>query len=119
LLADFSSGVCVEYLPPYSSDFWPIKEAFSKIKAFLCQHHTYYSQTMGDGILFDMYEITDIITVKDAAGYFMLSGYFRTTIHCCMYISECQATGAYKTCRITNEIIVCWKQVQFEVQVSK
>jgi transposase len=66
----------VEYLPPYSPDFQPIEEAFSKIKAFLRRYRAYYSQTTGDGILFDMYEITDIITAKDAAGYFMHSGYF-------------------------------------------
>jgi transposase len=76
LLADFSLGVRVEYLPPYSPDFQPIEEAFSKLKAFLRRHRTYYSQTIGDGILFDMYEITEIITPEDAAGYFMHAGYF-------------------------------------------
>jgi transposase len=69
-------GVRIEYLPPYSPDFQPIEEAFSKIKAFIRRHRTYYSQTTGDGILFDMYEITVIITPEDAAGYFMHAGYF-------------------------------------------
>jgi len=54
----------------------PIEEVFSKIKAFLRRHRDYYSQITGDGILFDMYEIMDIITADDAAGYFMHSGYF-------------------------------------------
>ena len=74
--ADLYIGVQIEYLPPYSPDFQPIEEAFSKIKAFLQRHHTYYSQTMGDGILFDMFEITEIITQGDTAGYFMHAGYF-------------------------------------------
>jgi transposase len=76
VFADFYLGVWIEYLPPYSPDFQPIEEAFSKIKAFIRRHCTYYSQTTGDGILFDMYEITEIITPEDAAGYFMHAGYF-------------------------------------------
>jgi transposase len=69
-------GVRVEYLPPYSPDLNPIEECFSKIKHFLRRHRDYYSQTIGDGILFDMYEIMDIITANDAAGYFRHAGYF-------------------------------------------
>ena len=54
----------------------PIEEAFSKIKHFLRRHHDYYytaapnaagdegevGDDAGDGILFDMYEVLDIIT---------------------------------------------------------
>src|ERR1700720_4116571 len=69
-------GVRVEYLPPYSPDLNPIEECFLKIKHFLCRHCDYYSQTTGDGILFDMYEIMDIITANDAANYFRHAGYF-------------------------------------------
>lgn len=69
-------GVRVEYLPPYSPDLNPIEEVFSKIKSFLRRHRTYYSLTTGDGILFDMYEVVDIITAEDAAGYFIHAGYF-------------------------------------------
>jgi transposase len=76
LLADSCLGVRVEYLPLYSPDFQPIEEAFSKIKASLRGYCTYYSQTIGDDILFDMYEITEIIIPEDAAGYFMHAGYF-------------------------------------------
>lgn len=68
-------GVRVEYLPPYSPDLNPIEECFSKIKHFLRRHRDYYSQTTGDGILFDMYEVTQIITPTDAAGYFWHAGY--------------------------------------------
>ena len=69
-------GVWIEYLPPYSPNFQPIEEVFSKIKAFIQRHRTYYSQMMSDGILFDMYEITEIITPEDPVGYFMHAGYF-------------------------------------------
>jgi hypothetical protein len=72
----FDPGVQVEYLPPYSPDLNPIEECFSKIKHFLRQHRDYYCQTTVDGILFDMYEVMDIITTNDAAGYFMHAGYF-------------------------------------------
>jgi len=54
--------VRIEYLPPYSPDLDPIEEAFSKIKHFIQHHNTYYNSATGDGILFDMYEVTDIIT---------------------------------------------------------
>ena len=68
-------GVHVEYLPPYSPDLNWIKEAFSKLKHFLRRHQDYYLATTNDGILFDMYEIFEIITSEDAAGYFMNAGY--------------------------------------------
>jgi len=71
LLAD----VKIEYLPPYSPDFNPIKQAFSKIKHFLRRHQEYYLSTADDGILWDMYEIMEIITPEDAEGYYGESGY--------------------------------------------
>jgi len=37
---------------------------------------TYYLATTNDGLLYDMYEIFDIITPEDTAGYFMNAGYF-------------------------------------------
>jgi hypothetical protein len=72
----FVVGVRVEYLPPYSPDLNPIEEAFSKIKAYLHHHHDYYGATAGAGIMFDMYEVVDIITPLDAVGYFLHAGYF-------------------------------------------
>jgi transposase len=65
------TGVRIEYLPPYSPDLNPIKKAFSKIKHFIRHHNAYYNLTIGDGILFDMYEVMDIITPEDADGYFL------------------------------------------------
>jgi transposase len=69
-------GVRIEYLPPYLPDLNPIEEAFSKIKYFLRRHQDYYQAETGDGMLYDMYEIMEIITAEDAIGYFMCSGYF-------------------------------------------
>jgi transposase len=69
-------GVCLEYLPPYSPDLNPIEEAFSKIKHFIRRHQDYYSATQGDGILYNMLEVLDIIMPEDAEGYFAHAGYF-------------------------------------------
>jgi transposase len=66
----------LEYLPPYSPDLNPIEEAFSKIKHFLRRHQDYYISETGDGILFDMHEVMDIISDDDAMGYYMHAGYF-------------------------------------------
>jgi len=68
--------VRIEYLPPYSPNLNPIEEAFSKINHFIWHHNTYYNSTTGYGILFDMYEVTDIITPDDTDGYFIHAGYF-------------------------------------------
>jgi transposase len=69
-------GVQIEYLPPYSRNLNPIEEAFSKIKHFIRRHGDYYAATTGDGIMFDMYEVLDIITSEDTEGHFMRAGYF-------------------------------------------
>jgi hypothetical protein len=67
--------VRIEYLPPYSPDLNPIEEAFSKIKAFIRRHGDILSHK-GDGLLFDLMEIMDIIMPEDAIGYIMHAGYF-------------------------------------------
>jgi transposase len=64
------------YLPAYSPDLNPIEEAFSKIKHFLRRHHDYYQATEGAGLLYDMWEVTEIITPDDAEGYLVHAGYF-------------------------------------------
>lgn len=76
------SGVHVEYLPSYSPDFQPTK-VFSKIKALFCWLHDYYNQTTGDGILFDMYKVTKIITPKNTMGYYTCRLLLKN--HLCMY----------------------------------
>jgi transposase len=69
-------GVRIKYLPPYSHDLNPIEEAFSKIKHFLRWHQDYYAERTGDCILFDMYEVLDVVTSDDAESYFAHAGYF-------------------------------------------
>jgi hypothetical protein len=49
-----------------------MEEAFLKIKHFLCHHQEYYLSENEDRILFDMYEVMEIITM----GYYMHAGYF-------------------------------------------
>ena len=69
------AGVHIEYLPPYSPDFNPIEEAFSKVKSFIRR----YARLMavdGDGIIFDMIIAMDVVTAEDAKGYFRHAGYF-------------------------------------------
>ena len=72
----YCSGVQIEFLLPYSPDLNPIEEAFSKIKHFLQCHQDYYLAMTDDGIIFDMYEVMEIITPEDASGYFRHAGYF-------------------------------------------
>lgn len=69
-------GVRIEYLPPYSPDLNPIEEAFSKIKHWIRRYQDYYGATQGDGILYDMLEVLEIITPEDAEEYFIHAGYF-------------------------------------------
>jgi transposase len=72
----FFIGVRVEYLPPYSPDLNPIEEAFSKIKHWVRRYQDDYGATQGDGILYDMLEVLEIITSEDAEEYFIHAGYF-------------------------------------------
>jgi transposase len=69
-------NIRIEYLPPYSPDLNPIEEAFSKIKHFIRRNQDYYGASTDDGILYDMYEVLEVITSNDAAGYFGHAGYF-------------------------------------------
>ena len=68
-------GVQIEFLPPYSPDLNPIEEVFSKGKAFLC-HNWVLLVCKGDGMLFDLIEITEVVTASDTGGYFLYAGYF-------------------------------------------
>jgi len=65
----------VEFLPPYSPDLNPIEEAFSKIKAFIRRHAQLMSH-QGDGMIFELMEIMNVVSDKDAIGYFLHAGYF-------------------------------------------
>jgi hypothetical protein len=79
---DFTNftGLWVEYLPPYSPDLNPIEEAFGKIKAFIRHNNDLFAASIGDAIIFDMYEALDVVTPLDVMGYIIHAGYF------CCYI---------------------------------
>jgi hypothetical protein len=74
-LITVSTGIRIEFFPPYLPDLNPIEEAFSKIKAFL-HHHRLYLTREGDGMIFELMEVMKVVTGDDAMGYFMHGGYF-------------------------------------------
>ena len=68
-------GVQYIYLPPYSPDFNPIEEAFSKIKYWIRRHHDIFEE--GPGLIYDMLLVMNtVITPDDALGYIHHAGYF-------------------------------------------
>nr|GAT53351.1 transposase domain-containing protein [Mycena chlorophos] len=68
-------GVRIEYLPPYSPDFNPIEEAFSKVKTFIRRNRDVFALRRGAGLLYDMRVAMETITPQDARGYFVHAGY--------------------------------------------
>jgi transposase len=68
-------GVRIEFLPSYSPDLNPIEEAFSKVKAFIHRHRAILVHE-GDGMLFDLMQIMEVVNAEDATGYFIHAGYF-------------------------------------------
>lgn len=71
----FFVEIHIEFLPPYSPDLNPIEEAFSKIKAFIRRHGAVLVHK-GDGMIFDLMQIMEVVTGDDAVGYFIHAGYF-------------------------------------------
>jgi hypothetical protein len=69
-------GVLIKYLPPYSPDLNPINEVFSLIKHFLRQHKDYYGRTQGDGIMYNVYKVLDIVTADNVKGFIAHARYF-------------------------------------------
>lgn len=72
-------GMHYEFLPPYSPDFNPIKEAFSAIKAHLWQHGNLVQVAMAESNNADVYvhlhKAVWSVTSEDAAGWFRDCGY--------------------------------------------
>ena len=66
-----SVGASVLFLPPYSPDFSPIEEAFSKIKAILGSIEARTQQTLVEAIG----QALDAVSHKDALGWFSHCGY--------------------------------------------
>ena len=74
-IADSLLEIRIEFLPPYSPDLNPIEEAFSKVKAFIQRHRSLLANE-GDGMVFDLMQIMEVVTSSDAVGYFLHAGYF-------------------------------------------
>jgi transposase len=66
-----SAGASVLFLPPYSPDFSPIEEAFSKIKAILRSIEARTQQTLLEAIG----QALDAVSRRDALGWFAHCGY--------------------------------------------
>jgi transposase len=66
-----AAGCRLVYLPPYSPDYAPIEQAFSKLKEFLRRRGA-RTQAELDAAIADA---LDMITAEDARGYFKHCGY--------------------------------------------
>jgi transposase len=66
-----SAGCELLYLPPYSPDFSPIEEAFSKVKGLLRKAGTRSREALVEA----MGEALDAVTAQDARGSFAHCGY--------------------------------------------
>jgi transposase len=67
-----SAGSCeLLYLPPYSPDFNPIEEAFSKVKGLLRKAEARSRETLVKAIV----NALEAVTVRDAKGFFEHCGY--------------------------------------------
>src|SRR3712207_5260092 len=66
-----SAGASVLFLPPYSPDFSPIEEAFSKIKAILRSLEARTQETLVEAIG----QALDAASQGDALGWFSHCGY--------------------------------------------
>ena len=66
-----SAGCKLFYLPPYSPDFSPIEEAFSKVKGLLRKAEARSREALVEA----MGEALDAVTARDARGFFAHCGY--------------------------------------------
>ncbi len=66
-----SAGWELLYLPPYSPDFSPIEEAFSKVKGLLRKAEARSREALVEA----MGEALDAVTAQDARGFFTHCGY--------------------------------------------
>lgn len=64
-------GATSRFLPPYSPDFNPIENAFSKLKALLRKAATRTRDALWD----EVGQIIDQFTPKECANYFAAAGY--------------------------------------------
>jgi transposase len=66
-----AAGATLRYLPPYSPDFNPIENAFSKLKAFLRKAAARTTEDLWDVIR----DALPTFMPKDCANYFTAAGY--------------------------------------------
>jgi transposase len=66
-----SAGCKLFYLPPYSPDFSPIEEAFSKVKGLLRKAEARSREALVEA----MGKALDTVTARDARGFFAHCGY--------------------------------------------
>jgi transposase len=66
-----AAGATLRYLPPYSPDFNPIENAFSKLKAFLRKAAARTVDDLWDAIR----DALPTFTPEDCASYFTAAGY--------------------------------------------
>ncbi len=66
-----AAGLRLLYLPPYSPDFSPIEQAWSKLKALLRKAPARSIEVLQVALT----ELIDCITAEDAHGYFAHCGY--------------------------------------------
>ena len=69
----FATGAIVRFLPPYSPDYNPLEESFSKVKAFLKASEVAYDVTMSPQLLIAM--AFNTISTEDCLGYIRHAGY--------------------------------------------
>ena len=68
------AGVLLEYLPPYSPDFNPIKQSFKSLKDWLRRHYKEVD-AFDDFVSFLFYAIEECCSARDSRGYFKNCGY--------------------------------------------
>ena len=66
-----AAGATLLYLPPYSPDFNPIENAFSKLKALLRKA----AERTIDGLWNRIGDVLDLVTPQDCANFFAAAGY--------------------------------------------
>ncbi len=66
-----AQGCEVLFLPPYSPDFNPIEQAFSKLKALVRKHKARTKQALDDAIAAEL----KTVTLQDVIGWFSYAGY--------------------------------------------
>ena len=66
-----AAGASLFYLPPYSSDFNPIENAFAKLKALLRKA----AERTVEGLWTAIGELIDLFTPKECRNFFAAAGY--------------------------------------------